>query len=124
MVGRDQHGIVTLMCKRLDQGRERNELFLFQTVSHQSFVGVYPQGFISVFCKIPHIRFLFIKQKRDEQAVLFIVTVESVATGRQEHPVAGVQETNIIFGISFNPITGKIFRPVVVAANTLVGGDP
>ena len=68
-------------------------------------------------------RFLFIEKERNEQAVLFIVVVESVTTGRQEHPVTGVQETNIIFGISFNPVTGKIFRPVVVAADTLIGGD-
>jgi hypothetical protein len=124
LVGRDQDSIVTLLCKRLDESREGNELFLFQTVSHQSFVGIYPQGFVSVLCEVSHMGLLFIEQERDEQAVLFIVTVESVAAGRQEHTVAGVQETNIIFGVPFDPVTGKIFRPVVIAADALIGRDP
>ena len=69
-------------------------------------------------------RFFFIEKKRNEQAVLFIVAIESVATSCQKHTIAGVQETNIILSVPFNLVTAEIFCLVVIAADTLIGRDP
>ena len=61
------------------------------------------------------------EKKRNEQTVLFIVAIESVATSCQKHTIAGIQETNIILSVPFNLVTAEIFCLVVIAADALIG---